>query len=216
METSAADLLSILDGGKASVVHYLKRLHNLALKPGWLSIPVLAPILWPNLPGKPKRGITMVEHQLILAAEKNPERNLFYRLLWEIGSSQSDAAKLTAENIDWPSRTLTYFRMKTGEKAQLTIRKKLELILDQLPTVGSLFPKISATTDNARSAEFYRRCKLFWGFWCMTATLPSTGFIDPAICWTNLIRLWIILAIRWMTTPEIACGEIPTSCSPCA
>jgi integrase len=160
METTAEDLLTILNGGKVSVAHYLKRLHNLALSLGWLSVPVLPPILWPKPRFKSKRGITLVEHQRILAAEKNPERNLFYQLLWEIGSSQSDAASLTAENIDWPTRTLTYFRMKTGEQAQLAISKPMAVILEHLPTTGPLFPKISATIDNARSAEFYRRCKL--------------------------------------------------------
>jgi integrase len=160
METTAEDLLTILNGGKVSVAHYLKRLHNLALSLGWLTVPVLAPCLWPKPRFKSKRGITLAEHQHILAAEKNPERNLFYQLLWEIGSSQSDAAKLTAENIDRPTRSLTYFRMKTGEQAQLSISKKMTVILEQLPTIGPLFPKISATSDNARSAEFYRRCKL--------------------------------------------------------
>jgi integrase len=160
VETSAEDFLTILNGGKVSVVHYLKRLHNLALGLGWLAFPILAPRLWPKPHFKSKRGITLAEHQRILAAEKNPERNLFYQLLWEIGSSQSDAASLTAENIDWPTRTLTYFRMKTGEQAQLTISKNMAAILEQLPTTGPLFPKIAATADNARSAEFYRRCKL--------------------------------------------------------
>jgi integrase len=160
METTAEDLLAILNGGKVSVIHYLKRLHNLALSLGWLSVPVLAPILWPKLRFKAKRGITLAEHQRVLAAEKNSERGLFYQLLWEIGSSQSDAAALTAENIDWPTHTLTYFRMKTGERAQLAISRNMVIILEQLPTTGPLFPKISATTDNARSAEFYRRCKL--------------------------------------------------------
>jgi integrase len=160
METTAEDLLTILNGGKVSIAHYLKRLHNLALSLGWLSVPVLPPILWPKPRFKSKRGITLAEHQRILAAEKNPERNLFYQLLWEIGSSQSDAASLTAENIDWPTRTLTYFRMKTGEQAQLAISKPMAVILEHLPTTGPLFPKISATIDNARSAEFYRRCKL--------------------------------------------------------
>ena len=107
METTAADLLAILNGGKVSVAHYLKRLHNLALSLGWLSVPVLAPRLWPKPVFKSKRGITLAEHQRILAAEKNPERNLFYQLLWEIGSSQSDAANLTADNIDWQTNTLT-------------------------------------------------------------------------------------------------------------
>jgi integrase len=81
-------------------------------------------------------------------------------LLWEIGSSQGDAAALTAENIDWQTRSLTYVRMKTGEQAQLAISKHMAVILEQLPTASPLFPKIAATTDNARSAEFYRRCKL--------------------------------------------------------
>jgi integrase len=160
VETTAEDFLTILSHGKVSVVHYLKRLHNLALGLGWLAFPVLAPRLWPKLRFKSKRGITLAEHQRILAAEKNPERNLFYQLLWEIGSSQSDAAALTAENIDWPTRSLSYFRMKTGEQAQLAISKNMAAILEQLPTTGSLFPKIAATTDNARSAEFYRRCKV--------------------------------------------------------
>jgi integrase len=160
VETSAEDFLSILKNGKVSVVHYLKRLHNLAVGLGWLAFPVLAPRLWPKLRFKSKRGITLAEHKLILASEHNPERNLFYQLLWEIGSSQSDAAALTAENIDWPTRSLAYFRMKTGEQAQLAISKSLAAILEQLPTTGPLFPKISATNENARSAEFYRRCKV--------------------------------------------------------
>jgi integrase len=160
METSAEDFLAILNDGKVSIAHYLKRLHNLALNLGWLAHPVLVPALWPKPQFKAKRGITMAEHRSILAAEKNPERNLFYQLLWEIGSSQSDAASLTAENIDWQMRSLTYFRMKTGERAQLAISRSMAKILEQLPTTGPLFPKISATTDNARSAEFYRRCKL--------------------------------------------------------
>jgi integrase len=160
LETTAEDFLNILNGGKVSVAHYLRRIHNLALSLGWLPAPILASSLWPKPHFKPKRGITLDEHQRILAAEKNPERNLFYRLLWEIGSSQSDAAMLTAENIDWPTRSLTYFRMKTGERAQLAISKSMEGILEQLPTTGPLFPKIATTSDNARSAEFYRRCKL--------------------------------------------------------
>ena len=160
VETKADDFLAILNKAKVSDAHYLKRLHNLALGLGWLSFPVLAPRLWPKLHGKPKRGLTLDEHQRILAAEKNPERNLYYQLLWEIGAAQSDAANLTAEAIDWKTRTLTYFRMKTGERSQLSISKSLEKILNQLPTTGVLFPKISASKDNARSAEFCRRIKL--------------------------------------------------------
>ena len=50
--------------------------------------------------------------------------------------------------------------MKTGEQAQLAISKNMAAILEQFATTGPLFPKIAATTDNARSAEFYRRCNI--------------------------------------------------------
>ena len=61
VETNAEDFLSVLNGGKVSVAHYLKRLHNLALGLGWLAFPVLAPRLWPKLKFKPKRAITLEE-----------------------------------------------------------------------------------------------------------------------------------------------------------
>ena len=108
LETTAEDFLPIVSGASVSVVHFLKRVHNLAVSYGWLPLPVLAPRLWPKLTFKPKRGITAKEHAAVLSSEHNPERNLFYQLLWEIGASQSDAAALTADNIDWPTRTLSY------------------------------------------------------------------------------------------------------------
>jgi len=43
--------------------------------------------------------------------------------LWETGAAQSAAAGLTAEHVDWQSRTITYFRAKTGSRAQFTIHK---------------------------------------------------------------------------------------------
>ena len=159
-ETTTEDFLAIVNDGKVSVVHFLRRIHNLALHLGWLPKPILAPCLWPKPQPESRRGITFAEHQSILAAEKNPERNLYYQLLWEIGAAQSDAAALTHDNIDWPTQTLTYFRMKTGEQAQMTISKKLTAILNQLPTVGPLFPTITTTNARARSAEFCRRCRL--------------------------------------------------------
>jgi hypothetical protein len=103
LETAAVDFLAVLNDDRVSVVHFLKRLHNFALSYGWLAVPVLAPRLWPKPQFKPKRSITPAEHQAVLSAEKNPERNLFYQLLWEIGASQSDAASLTADNLDWPT-----------------------------------------------------------------------------------------------------------------
>jgi integrase len=107
VDTTAEDFPTILNDGKVSVSHYLKRLHDLALGLGWLARPVLAPKLWPRLHFKPKRGITLAEQQRLLEAEKNPERNLYYQLLWETGAAQCDAARLTTDNIDWEMRVLT-------------------------------------------------------------------------------------------------------------
>jgi integrase len=159
VETTAEDLLAVVSCRKVSVVHYLKRLHNLALGLGWIAFPVLAPRLWPKPNYKPKRAITLEEHQRILAAEKNPERKLYYQLLWEVGASQSDAAMLTADNIDREMNTLFYTRLKTGEQAQLSISKKLAAILAELPQTGPLFPGILATKENVRAADFYYLCK---------------------------------------------------------
>jgi len=159
METTAEDLLLILNTAKVSQAHYLRRLHNLAIGLGWLALPVLAPRLWPKPQFKAKRGITPDEHQRILAAERNSERSLFYQLLWEVSASQSDAAALAAENLDWSSRTLTYFRMKTGEQAQMAISKRLAAILNHLPTEGPLFPKLSRVSTNTRAADFRCLCK---------------------------------------------------------
>ena len=160
IETTAEDFLTVLSDEKISTAHFLKRLHNLAGNLGWLAKPILAPCLWPKPNPKSRRGITLEEHQLILATEKNAERNFYYQLLWEIGAAQNDAASLTHENIDWPSRTLTYFRMKTGERAQMAISNRLAAILNQLPTEGPLFPTIATGNSLTRSAEFCRRCRL--------------------------------------------------------
>ena len=65
---------------------------------------------------------------------------------------------MTAEDIDWQTRTITYFRMKTGSRAQFTISKALERVLQQLPTTGPLFPNLSTFTANDRASRFRRRC----------------------------------------------------------
>lgn len=159
LESASDDLLAILKKARVSEAHYLRRLHNLAVGLGWLPWPLLAPKLWPKPQYKPKRGITPDEHARLLAAERNPERKLYLELLWEVGASQSDAASLRAEDLDWSTRTLTYFRMKTGEQAQMTISRKLESILNHLPTEGPLFPQLSQATTNTRAADFRGLCK---------------------------------------------------------
>ena len=159
LETTADDFLAVFKDGKVSIVYFLKRLHNFALNLGWLALPIVAPYLWPKYEAKDRRGITPAEQESILAQEKKAEWELFLKLLWETGAAQSDAANMTAEDIDCQSRTITYFRMKTGSRAQFTISQKLETVLSHLPTTGPLFPNLSKFTANDRASRFRRRCE---------------------------------------------------------
>ena len=158
METTADDFLAVFKIGKVSIVFFLKRLHHFAVSLGWLAAPIIAPRLWPKYQPKDRRGITQAEHETILVREKNAEWKLYLELLWETGAAQSDAVNFKAEDVDWQSRTISYFRMKTGSLAQFTISKALETVLSHLPTTGALFPKLSTFTANDRATRFRRRC----------------------------------------------------------
>jgi integrase len=158
METTADDFLAVFKDGKVSIVYFLKRLHNFALNLGWIAIPIAAPYLWPKYEPKDRRGITQEEHQTVLAKEQDAEWKLFLELLWETGAAQSDAANFRAEDIDWQTRTISYFRQKTGSLAQFTISRTLEKVLQQLPTTGVLFPNLSTWSESDRASRFRRRC----------------------------------------------------------
>lgn len=163
IETTAADLLTCLRDGSNCTNHYLRRLHNLALGLGWLAWPLLAPKLWPKVKWRKKRSITLAEHEQIINSECNAERRRYYELLWETGASQSDAAELTSQNIDWANQVLWYHRAKLkpdAEPARITIGPKLEALLRQLPAQGPLFPYWGKASANDRAAEFRRRCKI--------------------------------------------------------
>lgn len=160
VETTADQLQMVLGLGGSSTNHFLHCLHNLALGLGWLPAPIIPPKLWPVARTGPRRAITQVEHETILRCEKNEERRHYYELLWEIGASQTDAANLKAENMDWTNFVLSYQRKKTGEWASIRIGPRLERLLKELPSTGWLFPRISQATESARSAEFNRRCRV--------------------------------------------------------
>jgi integrase len=160
IETTADDLRAVMKAGGAFTNHFLRCLHSSALGLGWLLSPVIPPKLWPKAEKRPKRGITWEEHQKILQNENNAERKLYYELLWEIGAAQTDAANLTAANVEWDKRLLSYHRQKTGELCVLEIGPRLEALLKRLPCEGPLFPNISQIRDAWRSAEFRRRCRL--------------------------------------------------------
>jgi hypothetical protein len=117
IETTNDDFIGLLRASGAQVHHNLRCLQNLALGLGWLPWPILPPRLWPSVPHSRKRGITFPEHQLIVSAEADEEWRHYYELLWATGASQTDAAKLRAENVDWSRCVLSYQRQKTEEWA---------------------------------------------------------------------------------------------------
>src|SRR5271154_7231852 len=97
LETQAEHFLKVLENGTVSTNIYLRRIHNFSLDMNWLPWPVLPKRRWPAIKFKEKRGITLAEHQAIVARELNPERKAFYKLAWLLGASQSDLAGLEAD-----------------------------------------------------------------------------------------------------------------------
>src|SRR6266480_4102393 len=145
VQTTGGDLLAIVHANGNCVAHYLRRLHNLALDLGWLPWPILAKRAWPKVHSQSKRAITAEERAAVIASEKNAERRAYYELLYETGAAQTDAANLTAADIDWQIGVLIYRRKKLGpfsEPCRLTIGNKLRALLKSLPHSGDLFPNI--------------------------------------------------------------------------
>jgi integrase len=163
VQTTGEDLLTVIHANGNCVAHYLRRLHNLAFDLGWLPWPILAKRAWPKIRSQSKRAITAEEHAVVIASEKNSERRAYYELLYETGASQTDAANLTAEDIDWRNGVLVYRRKKLGpfsEPCRLTIGKQLRSLFKSLPSSGNLFPNINNSSAEHRSAEFRRRCRV--------------------------------------------------------
>ncbi len=160
VETTGDDFRNILKEGGAYTQHMLRRLHNLAINLGWVLVPIIPPKMWPKTVKSPKRAITPEEHQKIIQGENQEERKNYYQLLWEIGAGQTDAANLTAQNIDWHKRLLSYRRQKTGQLCVMQIGSRLEMFLRKLPSTGLLFPRQKELQDKDRAAEFRRRCRI--------------------------------------------------------
>jgi hypothetical protein len=158
-----------LADGKVSTNVYLRRIHNHALGMEWLLKSVIPRLQWPKPVFKSKRAITAEEHAAIVAREQNAERRDFYELLWHTGASQTDAACLLAEDVDWNSRTISYSRAKLKSRGGIGIKPALirfgaeiEAILKRRPAVGPLFP-VSAHRAGRRPGDGIQ------------ATLPRAG-----------------------------------------
>src|SRR5664279_2319195 len=154
-----------LADGKVSTNVYLRRIHNHALGMEWLLKSVIPRLQWPRPVFKAKRAITAEEHAAIVARELNAERRDFYELLWHTGASQTDAACLVAEDVDWSSRTISYSRAKLKSRGGIGIMPPLirfgaaiEAILKRRPAVGPLFPYLCTVRAGDRATEFRQRC----------------------------------------------------------
>ncbi len=158
LETQAEHFLKVLESGSVSTNIYLRRVHNFALDMNWLPWPVLPKKRWPAIKFKEKRGITLEEHQAIVARELNPERKAFYKLAWHLGAAQTDLAFLEAENVDWDNHVISYARRKTGSIAIMRWMKKWRKSLRDLPGNGPLFPYLRTVRAGDRATEFKQRC----------------------------------------------------------
>ena|ERR1051326_5511647 len=158
-ETQADDFLRVLERRRVATNVFLRRVHNFALDMGWLPSPVLPKKRWPKVEYGAKRAITWEEHRRIVEREQNPERRTFYELCWLLGGSQGDLAGLSAEDIDWGSRVLSYQRQKTKTVALLHFGEEVAALLRQLPGAGPLFPYLRGVRAADRATEFKQRCR---------------------------------------------------------
>jgi integrase len=156
--THPEHFLKVLKSGTVSTNVYLRRIHNYALDMGWLPRQVIPKRHWPKIRHKEKRAVTKAEHKAIVAREKNSERRAFYELLWHLGGSPSDIAKLEAIDIDCTSQTASFFRKKSGELALIHFGPQAAKILKLLPATGPLFPYLQGIRAADRATEFKQRC----------------------------------------------------------
>ncbi|TAK99858.1 MAG: hypothetical protein EPO07_10505 [Verrucomicrobia bacterium] len=166
VETRPEHFMKVLADGKPSTNVYLRRIHNYALGMEWILKSVLPKLLWPKPEFKKKRGITEAEHRAIVARERNPERRDFYELLWHFGTSQSDAAFLRTEDINWADRTVAYIRRKLARRDPATVKPALIRFGDEVaellrrrPQSGLLFPYLATVRPGDRATEFKQRCR---------------------------------------------------------
>ena len=165
-ETRPEHFCNALADGKVSTNVYLRRIHNHALGMDWLLKPVIPRLQWPKVIYGDKRAITMDEHTKIVARETNAERRDFYELLWHTGASQTDAACLMAEDVDWNARTISYSRRKLQSRKTTKIKpplirfgEEVAVILKRRPQTGALFPYLRTVRAGDRATEFKQRCE---------------------------------------------------------
>ena len=159
IETTSEQFLQVLNAGTISTNMFLRRLHNHATGMHWLPWPVLPKCRWPAVQHKERRAITFEEHQRIIDRERDPEIRAYYQFLWHLGGSQTDIAELTAEDIDWNDRTISYRRNKTDVPVIITFGTEAASFLQALPKSGQSFPRMARIKENHRAKIFIKRLK---------------------------------------------------------
>jgi len=159
IETGAEHFLEVLNVGTVSTNVFLRRLHNFAVGMRWLPWPVLPKLHWPAVRHKERRAISAEEHQQIVQREHNIEIRAYYELLWHVGGSQTDIAELTAEDIDWKDRTISYRRQKTGVPVVISFGADAAALLEAVPKAGLLFPRVARMRENHRAKMFIKRLR---------------------------------------------------------
>jgi integrase len=159
IETQGELLLKALQVGTVSTNVFLRRLHNFCVDMNWLPWPLVPKRQWPAVKFKEKRGVTLEEHQKIIAAEVNPERKALYQLCWHLGASQGDIASLKGEDVDWANGTVSFTRKKTGVPVLIHLGTEALNLFKDLPSEGVLFPYLSRVRAGDRATEFGQRCR---------------------------------------------------------
>ncbi len=159
VETTSEHFLTVLQTGTVATNLYLRRTHRFAIGMHWLPWPILPKLHWPPLVYKQKRGITLAEHEKLVQNENNAELRAYYQMLWHVGGAQTDVAKLTAEDVDWQERTVSYTRKKTGVLVHLTLGNDAMKVLETLPKSGPLFPRLVELSASERSSWFRHKLR---------------------------------------------------------
>jgi integrase len=158
LETQVDQFLKVMSAGKVSTVIFLAHFHNFALQMNWLPWPILAKRQWPKMKFQEKRGITWAEHQAILSRENDAEKRAYFECCWHLGGAQTDIASLTADNVDWQGRAISFHRRKTGTSSIVRFGDALENVLRHLPSFGPLFPNLTNKPETDRSRIFRLAC----------------------------------------------------------
>jgi len=131
----------------------------------WLLKSVIPKASWPKITFKPKRAMTADEHRRIVERARNQEGRAFYQMCWHLGGSQTDAACLTSDNVDWKIHTICYPQQKLKNQPKTSgsaracwiatprVRRRFHPLLDIRPG------RLGADLQKARHGQGLRNSK---------------------------------------------------------